>query len=121
MKKVFLAAFAAALLFSVQSCKRSVDTVAKEFCAEMKSGMEQRDEAALNKCNEAAASYIKGLSEEERKEFEQALIKYAEEMKIDSVYQAFFMEKYESEMMQPGAQAPEVDPNEYAMPDTLSL
>ena len=83
MKKVFIVALVVLAASFMQSCKRSNDAIAKDYCEKLKEGLEKRDFESVEKAKEALDKYCSKLSDEE---IEKSLEKYVKELKVDSVY-----------------------------------
>lgn len=86
MKKIFIVALAIAMIGGLQSCKKSPDSNAKDYCATVKTLLENRDLEKLQEYNAKAQEYMQGLNEQEQTEFMQGIQKYQVEYKLDSIY-----------------------------------
>ncbi|MGN1236393.1 MAG: hypothetical protein ACI4TS_03000 [Bacteroidaceae bacterium] len=105
------------VLLSVQSCKRSLDDVVEDFCEESKECLEKRDFKKFQECTRVFDDYCKKLSDEELDKVKDLMVKYADEMKIDSII-AVIAEEEAREMEQMLPDEDELD-NTQALPDTL--
>lgn len=104
MKKIFIVALAIAMVGGLQSCKKSPDSNAKDYCATVKTLLENRDMEKLQEYNEKAQDYLQGLNEQEQTEFMQGIQKYQVEYKLDSIYGSMMQEQ--ASKYAGGAQAP---------------
>ncbi len=86
MKKVFMVALVVLAASFMQSCKRSNDAIAKDYCEKLKEGLEKRDFESVEKAKEALDKYCSKLSDEEIENMMKSLEKYVKELKVDSVY-----------------------------------
>jgi hypothetical protein len=86
MKKILILAVALVVAFGMQSCRRSNDTIAKDYCEKLKEGLEKRDYESVEKANLALNKYCTKLTDEEIEEMMESLEKYRKELKVDSVY-----------------------------------
>ncbi len=86
MKKILILAVALVVAFGMQSCRRSNDAIAKDYCEKLKEGLEKRDYESVEKIKQALDKYCTKLSKEEIDEMLNSLQKYVKELKVDSVY-----------------------------------
>ncbi len=93
MKKIFIVALTIAVLGGFQSCKKSPDSNAKDYCATVKTLLENRDMEKLQEENAKAQEYLQGLSQEEQNQFMQGIQKYQVEYKLDSIYGRMMQEQ----------------------------
>lgn len=122
MKKYLMIGLTAVMALSFQSCKRSTDAIAKDYCVEMKKILENRkdgDMAQLQeqmmKFNEKMAEYVQANPGVEQ-ELQAAVMKYVKELKLDSIEQEVQKEQMQKQMqnmqqapVQPGAGQPQPD------------
>ncbi len=122
MRKLILLAAMAAMILGTQSCKRSVDEVAKDYWVKVIKCIEDADMSGLAPLQAALDKYCQKLSDDELKEMEQSLQKYMEEMKVDSIFYANYnriLEKEGMEMEDAPDAAIQDDMRGNALPDTL--
>lgn len=120
MKKYLLIGLVAVIALSFQSCKRSVDAIAKDYCVEMKKIMEARKDGdmeqlqkSMMKYNEKMAEYVQANPGVEA-ELQSAVQKYVVELKLDSIEQEIQKEQMQKQMQQmqtpPAGAAPQAAP-----------
>ena len=129
MKKVITIVLVVLMAAFTQSCKRSNDSVAKDYCEKLKTSLENRDFDQAEKLKDVLNTYCTKLSDEEVNEMMQSLQKYVKELKVDSVYYECIKEISKKQELQEGqiAKSQNADGNSAtqaeggAMPDTLRL
>lgn len=129
MKKVMTILLVALLAAFTQSCKRSNDSVAKEYCEKLKTSLENRDFEEAEKLKDALNTYCTKLDDNQINEMMQSLQKYVKELKVDSVYFECIKEISKKQGLQEGQamRSKNVDEDSApqseggAMPDTLRL
>ena len=107
------------VLMSVQSCKRSLDNVVEDYCEASKECLEKRDLNKLQEYTRVFDEYCKKLSDEELETVKDLIVKYAHEMKLDSII-AVIAEEEAREMEQTLPDEDELNDTQ-ALPDTLRL
>lgn len=110
MKKYLLIGLVAVMALSFQSCKRSTDAIAKDYCVEMKKIMEARKDGnmeelqkSMMKYNEKMAEYVQANPGIEA-ELQAAVQKYVVELKLDSIEQEIQKEMMQKQMQNMPAQ-----------------
>lgn len=104
MKKIITIALAIAVVGGLQSCKKSPDSNAKDYCATVKTLLENRDMEKMQEYNVKAQEYMQGLDEQGQQEFMQGIQKYQAVYKLDSIYNSMMQEQ--AGQFGGGAQAP---------------
>lgn len=93
MKKILIIALCAAMVGGLQSCQKSPDANARDYCATVKTLLEDRDLEKIQEVNEKAQKYLEDLSPEDQQAFMQGIQKYQQEFKLDSIYGRMMQEQ----------------------------